>query len=517
MSEVGNPGPALRAPDLGSILRKAAEDTADATAIVAGPHRVTFAGLLELGASVSAALDAAGASPGEPVVLALPSGIPFLAAHHATVDRGAIAAPVPPVMPPGDLERVIGILRPGALITDPEGLRSVAPVPAAAALPILVLRLIGGGARPVLDIVREGSRAALDRKAGRSRPAPDDAAQIFLSSGSTGRPKAIALTHRQALLGIQAWTGCWGFDRSTVALMAAPAHHVVFNPLVLGTHLAGGCVVVPARLHPRAVAEEVARAGVTALMATPHFLRQVLADRRVEAASLDRVDQWIHGSAPMPRPVIEALVRRWPHGRPFNCYGLTETASALSCLRPEDLAGREDSVGRPHAMVEVRIRAEDGGSAPAGALGEVECRGPNVITGYFGSAEAEAGADAFAGGWFRTGDLGRLDAAGFLRLEGRTDERINVAGEKVHPAAVERVLHEHPDVADAAVKGVDDAGRGHAVKAWVVLRPGVALDPARLRAHCVRSLPPPFVPREFEFVAELPRSPAGKVLRRRLT
>jgi acyl-CoA synthetase (AMP-forming)/AMP-acid ligase II len=291
--------------------------------------------------------------------------------------------------------------------------------------------------------------------------------------------------------------------------MAAPFHHVVYHPMVLGTLASQGTVVIPDRIHPRAVLRAAALHRANALMGTPSFLQQLLLEIDREDARLPDLLTLIYGAAPMPPPTIARLRARLPHARPFNCYGLTETASALSVLRPEEMEGREDTVGRPHSGTEVTVRDGSGGVLPPGARGEICCRGPQVIDAYEGGNAA-----AFRDGWLRTGDVGFVDADGFIHLLGRNDERLNVAGEKIYAWEIERLLLEHPQVTDASVFAMEDPVRGEAVQALVVAETG--LTESALRKWCTGRIPAAFLPRRIAFTGELPRNAGGKLQRDRL-
>jgi len=343
---------------------------------------------------------------------------------------------------------------------------------------------------------------------------PHDPAILFTTSGTTGKPKGILVTHHQAVVGITAWLPYWRYDQDTACIMVAPYFHVIYNPLIIGAHLCLGRAVVLGNLQARSAAREVERTRATAISGSPALLIQLLNDRVIAERDLSSLRAVIFGTAPTPVPIIQGLRRRLPRATLYNCYGLTETCTAVSVLPSDQMEGRENSVGRPFPCVETSIRDPEHRALPAGEIGELYLRGPHVIKSYYKAPEANA--TRFHEGWLRTGDIGYFDPDSYLYLLGRADDMINVGGEKIYPRDIENVLYKHPGVFDAAAVAVEDAARGQVVKAFVVPSEGQTLDLASLRQLCVRSLPPAFVPRSFEVVQELPRTPVGKVLRREL-
>ncbi|MCX7623041.1 MAG: AMP-binding protein, partial [Thermomicrobium sp.] len=218
------------------------------------------------------------------------------------------------------------------------------------------------------------------------------------------------------------------------------------------------------------------------------------------------------GGGPAPRLLLDrALALRVPV---LQTYGLTETASQLATLAPEDALRKLGSAGKPLYPNRLRIVREDGSVAPPGEPGEIEVQGPVVTPGYW--RQPERTARAFRDGWLRTGDLGYLDEEGFLYVLDRRDDLVVTGGENVYPAEVEAVLLAHPAVVDAAVIGVPDVEWGQRVAAAVVVRPGTAVTEQELVAWCRGQLAGYKIPREIRFVGELPRTASGKLQRWRV-
>ena len=522
MIDTGSSGARPRAETVAGILIEAEQRSPDAIALIHGERRITYHELRDAVLRFASCLARAGVVKGDAVVLLIGNAPAFPVAHYALATLGAVVVPVNLHLRGKQLAYVLGHCDAKVVITSPslaEAVRSLDDPPTSMRT-LMVLEgsgsqgapwLVGIEALPAPGLPETTALLSHDRHGGDRLPAPDDDAIIFFTSGTTGRPKGILVTHRQALVAIDCWADRWQFGPATVSLMVAPFFHVVYNPLVLGAHRHGGAAVALERLSARAAMSEVDRTRATALMGNPAVFMQLLEDPHRSHHDLSSIDTLIYGAAPMPVPVIRELRRSFPAARCYNCYGLSETCSAISCLGPEDTDLKPDSIGRPHPPVQVAILDEAGEPVPQGAVGEISCRGPNVMKGYCGSPEETR--KRFLKGWLLTGDLGYLDRDGYLYILDRVDDLIIIAGEKVYPREVEEALFEHPDVIDAAVVGREHPVKGHSVKAFVVLRSGAALREADLRHFCAERLPPAGVPRQFEFVEAVPRNPAGKVLR----
>ena len=308
--------------------------------------------------------------------------------------------------------------------------------------------------------------------------------------------------------------------------------YYAYGASVLHTHLlSGACVVIaPNLLFPHLLMETVARERITGLSGVPSTFALLLdrlgtdghapAERGLGGYDLSSLRYLTQAGGAMPWALAQRLRAALPGKELFVMYGQTEATSRLTWLPPARLDEKAGSAGIPLDGVELRIAGEDGSAAPPGVEGEVQVRGPNVMLGYWEAPEATAA--VLRDGWLRTGDIGRLDADGFLYLAGRRSDMIKTGAHRVHPNDIEEVLAEIPGVAESAVVGVDDATLGQAVKAFVVLEPPPRDDAlARLalaiKAHCRARLAPYKIPRHIEFVDALPRTASGKVRRAALT
>ncbi|MEV5357361.1 AMP-binding protein [Streptomyces sp. NPDC052693] len=352
-------------------------------------------------------------------------------------------------------------------------------------------------------------------------PAPQDqdaVAVVLYTSGTTAAPKAALLRQRHLLAYVFNTQDFGSAEPGDAALIALPPYHVAGLMNLLTNLYAGRRVVYQSVFQPADWLETVRREGVSHAMLVPTMLARLTTELADAEAGVPTLRNLAYGGARCPRPVVERALRQFPDTGFVNAYGLTETASSLCVLGPDDhrlAVGAEDpavrarlgSVGRPLPGVEVEIRNEDGKTLGAGETGLVFVRGAQISGEYEG---ADGSGDE--GGWFATRDRGRLDEAGYLFLEGRADDTIIRGGENIAPAEIEDVLLQHPDVLEAAVLGLPDPEWGQRLVAVLV---GTG-DPEEIRSFVKRRLRSSKTPDTFVFRPELPRTATGKLLRRTL-
>lgn len=355
---------------------------------------------------------------------------------------------------------------------------------------------------------------------------PDDLAAILLSSGSTGRPKGVMHTHRTLVENAKAGQALYGTVTASDAtlVMMQPSFAAWVNVVLpyVGGH---GKVVFDGTFTPERFLETLARERITMAPAVPTMWRMVLAadTARHDLSAMRNVS--ISGEPPA-RSDLEGIRARICAGiSSFYCSSESGTGGAVLATERDTLgdgggrAGKPATSGRPVVGADVRIIDPDGGfddELPPGEVGEIAISGPSLAVGYW-KDEALTRA-AFRDGWWRSGDMGRIDADGDLFVEGRRDNVINSGGVKVHGEEVERALLAHPAVAQAAVIGQPDPKWGRRIEAHLVLRPGVQLDAAALDAYCRAEggLAGYKVPKAFHFAERLPTGPTGKLYRRAL-
>jgi len=338
----------------------------------------------------------------------------------------------------------------------------------------------------------------------------DDAATLLYTSGTTGIPKGAILTHRNFIRNVESSYEHFDIPDDYVFLGVLPFFHSFGITTSMLLPLLRGCTAVyVAKFSPQRVIEALAQHKVTIAFAVASMFRVLLRTGRPPGLDLSHLRFPIAGGEALGVP----LARRFEEvmGIPLlEGYGLTETSPTVAV----NLPGRQKlgSVGPMLNWVEAQVVDDHDQPVPTGADGELWLRGDSVTPGYHNRPEETAAAFA-PGGWFRTGDLARIDADRFLWITGRKKDLIISAGEKISPNEVEAVLHQHPAVFEAAVIGVPDTTRGEVPKAFITLREGAKADAAELAAFCRDRLARYMVPALFEFRPELPHSPTGKVLK----
>jgi long-chain acyl-CoA synthetase len=362
-------------------------------------------------------------------------------------------------------------------------------------------------------VVEAGPDGALSERPAADRGRGEPAALVLYTSGSTGRPKGAVLSHAALTFANRSWGGpVIGLRDDDVVLGALPLSHAFgLNGALLAPLLFGVTVRLVERFVPAAVAEVIARDGVSVLPAVATMFHRLLELPGFTGGP--RLRLGVSGAAPCPWELAQAWRAR-TGVRIVRGYGSTELFRPLSYLAA-DPTDHAECVGRPVPGVAIRVVDDEGRAQPAGEEGELLIHTPAVMDGYLGSAADTA--DVLAEGWFRTGDIARLTADGYVTIVGRKRERIKRGGYSIFPAEVEAVLLAHPAVAEAAVVGVPDTALGEEIAAFVALKPGADASVEELIAWCRERLAAFKYPRRVRLLAALPRSATGKVLKARLT
>ena len=358
--------------------------------------------------------------------------------------------------------------------------------------------------------------------------APDDDATILYTSGTTGRPKGAVSTHRaviQALMGF----GCKGAidalrrpderagrTGAPVFILIVPLFHVTGNvPVLLGSLSSGLKLVIMHKWDPLRALQLIEREKVTNFVGVPTQSWDLMESPRFAEFDTSSLVSVGGGGAPSPPALVARVEAGFKRGRPSIGYGMTETNAYGPGNSGTDYTTHPTSTGRSTPILKVEIRDPDGKPVPVGERGEICMLGPNLIRGYWNRPDATA--ETFVDGWLRTGDLGRVDADGFVYIEDRAKDMILRAGENVYSAEVEAAIYEHPSVYEAAVFGVPHERLGEEVAAAIVERPGMTIDPDELRTFLAERIAGFKVPTKvMTFTEALPRNPAGKILKRDL-
>ena len=430
---------------------------------------VSYGDLIARSGGIAAALSAAGLTPGDRVLASVDKSVEALLLYLAALRAGLVYVPVNPGATARELAHFTADAAP-RLVVDADALARLAAAP------------------PAPDFA-DAARG------------PDDLAALLYTSGTTGAPKGAMLSHRNLAANAQTLTAAWAFTPADRLIHALPIFHV--HGLFVATHCvlgAGARMLWLPGFDADAVLAELPRS--TVLMGVPTFYTRLLARPELTAERCAGMRLFVSGSAPLPGEVHRAFQARTGHAI-LERYGMTETGMLAS----NPLAGPRvpGKVGPPLPGVDLRISGAD-----ADGIGAVEVRGDNVFRGYWQAPEKTA--DAFtADGWFVTGDLGRIDGAGYLELAGRAKDLIISGGLNVYPAEVEAVFEALPDVGEVAVIGVPHPDFGEAVVAVLAARPGARLDAEAVADAARAELAAYKRPKHLALVDALPRNAMGKI------
>ena len=518
-------------------LRRHARETPQRTAYLWYGQPITWAELDAASDAFAARLQALGVQKGEPVALFMNNCPQYVMAHYGIQKIGAIVCPCGPLNKEHELEYQLTDLQARVIVAADVLLPIVDKVRAKTALQQVFVVRYGEllPAAPSIDVPAEllamqaaaapvpaGCEDFLAVARAGGQPAPvaidmDDVALMTYTSGTTGLPKGAMLTYENARYKTAAAVDSNDTRADDVLLAVAPLYHIA--GMLMGVNipvLTGATTVLLYRFDPMGVAQALARHRVTwwySIAPMNGALMQLPGARAMDWSALRMNPVTSFGIT-----FTEPLAQQWqifaPHCIAFEAaYGLSETHTMDTCM--PYTAIRWGTQGKPVPGNTIRIiNPETHAELPVGEVGEITIQGPGNFKGYWNKPEATA--QTLRDGWVHTGDMGKVDADGYLTFIGRFKEMIKVSGYSVFPEEVETLLIKHPAVAQAAVIGAPDAEKGEVVRAFIVKKPGQEVDAATLVAWCRENMATYKAPREVHFRDALPATGAGKLLRRLL-
>jgi fatty-acyl-CoA synthase len=342
----------------------------------------------------------------------------------------------------------------------------------------------------------------------------EDESVILYTSGTTGRPKGVILTHQNQFFNTINYALAYRMKDWDRELALTPMFHSSTLGRIITYIFTGSTFITSKRFDPSWALRAIEKEKVTSITQAPTMYVAMMNLKSAGSYDTSSVRRVVTGAAPMRVRTKKALKELFPNAGFFDLYGLTEASPGVTILEPDNFFSKIESVGRPMASVEVKVVNNQGVELPKGKVGEIICRGPNIMKGYYNDPLGTS--EALKDGWLYTGDLGRMDDDGFLYLMDRKKDLIISGGENIYPAEIERVLLEHSRILDAAVIGVPDPYWGERVKAFVVLKPREILSKEEIIRYCEDHLASYKKPREVEFIERLPRNAANKVMKEEL-
>ncbi|MCF8041383.1 MAG: AMP-binding protein [Desulfarculaceae bacterium] len=486
--------------NLARNLEQAARFFPEFPALVEQGHVTTYAALEAESNRVAEALVTLGLEPGDHAALCLPNGRQWMAVYFGIIKAGGAAVTLAAGLAPAELRPLLADCRPKVLFTTGEKLAALGSRQGMGVPKVVA----PGGDLAYEELPAQGSGEfeAVERDRG-------DVAAVLYTGGTTGTPKGVMLTHENLMVSAHNVARQERSGHEDRVLCFLPLHHVFGQVHVMhSTILTGGCLEMMPAFDMGEVLAAFGRGEITKFYAVPTVYLRLLGQDNLQQR-LGRVRYCFSAAASMAQEVV----REWKRASGLDiheAYGMTESASMVTYNHY--YRHKVGSVGTPVGSVEVAIMDQEGNVLPQGKDGEICIQGPNIMKGYLNRPEETA--RAFRGPWFRSGDVGHLDQDGYLYIVDRIKDMIITGGENVYPREVEELLYELPQVAECAVVGLPDREYGEKVTAVIVPKNGDDLDPGELRAYLKKRLSGFKVPKAFVMVPDLPRSAAGKILKR---
>ncbi|MCE8021663.1 AMP-binding protein [Halomonas sp. MCCC 1A11036] len=498
---------------IGAALSRSARKHGDKLALAFEGRRWSYAELNRAVNRVANRLLASGLMPGNRLAAYGKNSDAYVIAWLAATRAGLVHVPINFALSADELRYILEQSGASALLSDLSLADNVAK--ASEELGLSLSGTLHAESPDGFDVLQ----VALDEDSDDSEPNIEiDAsslAQLLYTSGTTAAPKAAMMTHQALLAEYMACMVELDIKGDEPMLAALPLYHSAqMHVFLMPALLLGAPVHLRMAPLPDDCLAQIAAEGIVSFFAPPTVWISLLRHPAFDTFDLTTLKKAYYGASIMPVPVLEELQQRLPGVGLYNCYGQSEIAPLATVLRPEEHAERPASAGRPILTVETRIVDLEMNDVPPGEHGEIVHRSPQLLTGYWNKPEMSE--EVFAGGWFHSGDVGYFDEAGYLYIVDRIKDVINTGGVVVASREVEEGLFKHPAVSEVAVIGLPDAKWIEAITAVVVPKEGMEVSEEELIAHAKAHMAPYKVPKRILFAEALPKSTAGKILKRHL-
>ncbi|WP_025322719.1 class I adenylate-forming enzyme family protein [Deferrisoma camini] len=494
---------------LAELVDRNSRQSARKEALRARGESHTYQELRRRAEAVAARFQAWGISPGDRVAIMSQNTPDFVFALLGALKAGAVVVPVNHKLMAGEVAYILEHSEAKVFLFD----GTLAPV--ARQVPATVGKAALDSAAEGFDRFDTGADGAEAYHP--VRVSDEDLAEILYTSGTTGRPKGCMLTHRSVVMAAVTGALAVHLDEDDRMLMAMPIwHSSPLNNWFFGTAYVGGTTVLLREYHPLHFLETIQQERCTVYFGAPiSYLMPLQTVPDFDRYDLSSMRAWIYGGGPIAPETVRELTTRYRSDRFYQVYGMTETGPTGTVLRPKDHRDKAGSIGcRGLPGADLRLMKTETEEAGPGETGEIWLKADSVMAGYLKDPEATRA--AFRDGWYRTGDVARMDADGYLYVVDRLKDMIVTGGENVYSKEVEDAIAEHDKVREAAVIGVPHPAWGETVVAYVVPVAGETLEAEDLAAFLAPRLARYKIPRVFRFVEELPHTPSGKVMKYKL-
>jgi long-chain acyl-CoA synthetase len=499
---------------LGDVLDVPLQIAPEKAAVCFEDRAISYRDLDVMADRIASSLSQVGIRAGDRVAIHVDNRPEFIAIFLGVMRAGAILVPTNVMYTREELEHILEDS--GARVLFVLDRLSEKLVGCASRLRGLEKVIEVGSPRLEASLALDELLAGSDGERPRVSVSPDDVAIIQYTSGTTGRPKGAMVSHFNILRLIENLAELPGLperDESDVTLAVLPLFHsYALNLVINQAFVTAQSLVLVNRFDPTSIFELIERHKVTLFYGAPPMFHAFVNTPGLEKYDISSLHGAYSGAAPLPVVILERF-RELTGVEICEGYGLSETSPTLTSNAASRI-NKPGSVGPAIPEVTLRIVDENDEDVPPGEVGEIIARGPNIFKGYWNREQETR--EAMRGGWFHTGDMGRIDEDGYYYIVDRKKDMIVVSGYNVYPIEVENVIMRHPKVVDVAVIGVPDDYQGESVKAVLVLKEGEALGLDELTAYCREHLAAFKVPRHLSVRESLPKSPTGKVVKREL-
>lgn len=500
---------------LGDLLSRSARKFPNKTAVVFKNERLTYKQVNERANAIADSLVKRGIQKGDRISFLADNTIEYIEMYFGPAKAGAIFAPINTTMVAHEMEYVLNYLQPKVLIFQPRFIDMIESIKSRLSIQSYVVMGSGiSGLEGYERLIQEGSE---------KEPAVEldgeDIALIIFTGGTTGMPRGAMHAHRGLVFNAYAMALDFMQTYDDVEIQMTPMYHTAMASQTYSSTLMGNTHVIMAEFEPIEVLEAIAKEKVTIGFMVPTIINALLQVPDLEKYDLSSLRRILYGGAPMPMKLLEKALKTLGCGF-TQLYGLTEGGPLVATLPPEDhitrgpaeLVKRSAASGRAIVNYEIRVVDDQDRDVPIGKVGEIIGKSVSMTRGYWDQPEENEA--LLKKGWLHTGDLARMDEDGYIYVVERKKDMIISGGKNIYSPEVEEVLYRHPAVLEATVFGVPDDYWGEAVKACVVLKSGEELTEAELIQFCKENLASYKKPKSVDFMEELPKSAAGKILKR---
>jgi long-chain acyl-CoA synthetase len=497
---------------LGQVLPRSEAQFRNKIAVTVGRRCLSYTDLNKTSNRLANALVALGVHPGDRVTLYSANGWEWVVSYYAVLKAGGIVNPINGLLTPREVNYIVNDCGARVIITSQERAEQLSEF----RKEMPVQHIVAYGDTPIVGAhAFEGIIQAASEQFELVDRNPDDISTIGYTSGTTGHPKGAMLTHHAVILNSLMTANMHVRTAADRVVTALPCAHVYGNIVMNGSLMTGSTLVLMPRFDAEEAIKLIVSRRATIFDGVPTMYMYMLGVSGVENFDFSELTRCTVGGQTMPIATMQSVEER------FSCpllelWGMTEIAGC-GATHPFYAGSKLGSTGISLPRIACRIADADNAirTLPLGEVGELLVRGPVVMKGYYGNDSATREAIE-PDGWLHTGDLARMDEDGYIYIVDRKSDMIITAGYNIYPAEVERVVAKHPAVSMVAVTGVPNAIKGEIAKAFIVLKPGFRPSAEEIISHCREELAAYKIPRAIAFVADLPKTSTGKIVRRKL-